>query len=598
MHRFARFLLVAAVGGASAIAAQPPSVPTFDETVVVTATLEAEAPAELPATASAISASESRARQASELVELLATVAGLSTTQLGSPGKGASLFTRGTNSNHTLVLEDGARLNDPFLGGFDWAFLAPEGLERVEVVRGPYSALYGSAAVGGVIQLISRRRPGFDLALEGGADDYGRAAFAGGRARGESFFSARGFLRTGQGRLANDDYDGAALALGADGSFAGRWRWGLRLRGQESELGLPYDFFGQPSPARRQEASTRTASAPLGWQGDASSLDLHLAALREELALADPNDPFAASESVARSRQARAVLRHAFGGRWSVAAGGEWERAEARTASAFGAGLGGERQRTGAGFVQADWRGERWRLAAGVRRDEHSAFGGKTSLRGGVVGEVGRLTLRASYGEAFRAPSLGDLFFPGFGNPDLDPERSESVELGVEAPLGSTRLRLTGFSTRLADLIVFDFATFRPENIGSARSRGLEAEWSARGETLSARLAATYLDATDRATGERLLRRPRRSAAAVVAAARGDWSGSVVARYVGPRRDVGAVELPSYQTVDLALRYRAARALEPYARLENAFAADYQEAAGFPAPGRRWVVGLSFDVAP
>jgi vitamin B12 transporter len=236
-----------------------------------------------------------------------------------------------------------------------------------------------------------------------------------------------------------------------------------------------------------------------------------------------------------------------------------------------------------------------------VRRDDNDVYGGKTSFRGGAVVSLGHGNrLRASYGEAFRAPSLGELFFPGSGNPGLQPETGESFEVGVEHASGGWRLGLTGFENRQHNLIDFDFVNFRNINVGRTRSRGAEAEIGYRKGLFDARLNGTYLKAEDRETGLSLLRRPERSANLVLTANPGVWTFNVVGRYVGPRADVDPItfvraENGSFTRFDLAARWHALPRVSPYARVENVADQEYDEVLGFPSPRRTWIGGVAFD---
>lgn len=589
-----RALVLAGLLGGSAPAVAQPTPPPFAETIQVTASLREEETAEVAASVAVVTAAEAEARQATSVHELLASLPGLALVQSGSPGKAVSLFARGTNSNQTLVLVDGVRQNEPFLGGFDWAFAMPEEVERIESVRGPFSVLYGSAAVGGVVQLVTRRAPGASLRLEGGGRGYRRAGLTAGFDRGPLSGSLSGAWQEGEGEVANDFFDGGAGRLRLDWRPAGGLSVGLSGRWQEAEIGLPVDYFGQPAPERRQQSRTRHLAIPLAWQGARLSLDGSAARVEQEVALADPLDPFAASRSEARSDQLRGTARRLLGERWELAAGGEWERQRATSADAFGGGLADERERREGLFAQTTWRGERTRFEAGVRRDEHDSFGGATSWRGGGVVRLSeRLRLRASYGEAFRAPSLGDLYFPGFGNPELAPERSRGMELGAEGEAGPWRWSAVAFENRLRDLVQFDFATFRPFNTGRARTRGLELAAHATFGTGWLRAAATWLEAEDRATGERLLRRPREAASLAGGVARGRWAWHGGLRHVGDRIDVGGVELAAFTVAEVGTSWRGGAHWQPYLRVENLLDRAYEEAAGFPAPGRTWVAGVA-----
>jgi vitamin B12 transporter len=602
-HRFPAVLAAALLGGWSPAAGQTEPAadvatapPAFAGEVVVTATLEPAAAERVSATVDRIDAAEIERRQATRVVDLLRTLPGVAVTQAGSPGKVASLFVRGTSSAHTLVLLDGVVLNDPTLGAFDASTATPEGLDRIEVVRGPYSALYGSGAVGGVIQLLTRAPAGrtFRLRLAAGSDDFARAGLAVAASSGPIAFDLAGHLRQGEGALANDDFDARDGQLRVDARPDGAWRVGLLARAAHAEAGLPLDWAGAATPRRRQEWESTLVALPLDWHGANRSLELRFSRLDGELAVADPDDPFAASRATTGREQARGVLAQRFGEDWSLAAGADWQRETATTATAFGPGLADARQRASAGFAQLSFGRGPLRLDVGVRRDDHSSFGGATSFRGGAVVAVGQHTrLRASWGESFRAPSLGDLYYPFFGNPELEAERGESGELGVEADLGSARLRLTAFRSELEQLIQYDFVRGLPWNLGRARMQGVEATADLRHEAWSARLDATWLDAEDRATGGALLRRPE-WAGSLLAGWRGERSElAATLRYHGERFDVGEVRLPGYSVVDLAAGWRTGGRIAPFARLENVFDRDYEEAAGFPALGRTWAAGVT-----
>lgn len=601
-----RILLLAGIlGGAipaqsvaqTAVPATEPDA-KFQESLVVTATIEAEERPNLSAAVTVIDAADIAARQATDLAELLATAAGFTAVQSGSPGTLTSLFTRGSNSAHTLLLWNGVALNDPITGGYDWAHLSTEGVERVEIVRGPFSALWGSDAIGGVVQVLSDAPPGVSARLEAGGNDYRRASVQGAAVAGSLRVDLSGHTRRGAGELPNDSFDSDELAAHGRFTFAPGRELGLRLRVNDSDLGIPRDFFNAPSPLRHQTRRSRELAVPLRLEWGRFELDAQAARTSTELELRDPERVFDASSSESESDQGRLVLAgRPREGLW-LGAGADWERQEASTGSGFGPGLQNRHQRTTGLFGQAGWAVGRWRFDAGLRRDDNDAFGGETTRKLGAVWRArDGVRLRASYGEGFHAPTLADLYFPGFSNPDLLPERSASGEIGLELERGAWRGALALFSTDFEDLIQLDFTTFTPFNTGRARSRGVELELGFAAGDLRAHLNGTYLDAENRATGERLLRRPRESANLVVTWsplwAPGRFAFHSVGRFVGERSDFGG-ELPSYTTLEVGAAWHPARVawLETYGRLENALDRRYEEIFGFPAPRRQLVGGI------
>ena len=374
---------------------------------------------------------EIEARQATQVLDLLATVPGLTVVQSGSPGKITSLFTRGANSNHTLVLWNGIELNDPSFGGFDWAHLPTEGVERIEVVRGPFSALYGSDAIGGVVQMLTGRDEGGRGAPRGRRERPRRWArspppHAVGRAAARRRRPPAPGRRRDRQRFLRQRRADRPRPASPRGPAS---RSGLVLRGGHSEIGVPRDFSGRPTPARHPGAA-RAPRSRCRCDFESGAVDARGAGRRGPRwtsSSAIPTILSRRSDTDAESAQGRAVVSWRPGGAAWIAGGVDWEREESPTASAFGPGLAGQSQRTWAAFAQGAFGRGPLRFDLGVRRDDNDAFGGETTLKAGRSGAPrDAVRLRASYGEGFHAPTLADLYFPGFSNPDLQPETSDS----------------------------------------------------------------------------------------------------------------------------------------------------------------------------
>ena len=603
-------LAVAFVATPPPCAAADPAaaMPAVEESVVVTATLEPEERRDVSATVRVIDADEIAARGAETVVALVGSTAGAHAVTYGAPGQNGSVFIRGADSNQTLVLWNGLPLNDPFFGAFNWAFLATEGVERIEVVPGPFSALYGSSAMGGVVQVLTAARSGVGALVEVGQRDHRRVALSGGGTAGPLEATVTGHWREGRGGLGNDHYDGREASArlrwpAATGAFDAA----LLARWNDSDTGVP--FVGlTPSPERQIAWEELECGLPLTavrgpWELAGSASQVHY-----DNTFRDPADPFGftAGDTEARSDRARLLGTRRLAGRGWWAAGGEWERHTVTDSSNFGPNLDAARQRTRAAFAQLHLEGPRWGLDAGVRRDENDVFGAATSPRlGAVFAVTERLRLRASYGESFRSPSLGELYYPFFGNPELEPERGRSAEVAVElggGQLGGNpwRLDVVAFDNRQEDLIDFPLASPGFVNVGRARSRGVELTAGVRRGIVDLRLDGTWLDAEDRDTGAPLRLRPEHSAhfVAVVRPPRLDLS--LTASWIGERPDSDPLTFapatnPAYTTLDLGVRFRAASWLTPYLRLENALDERYEPALGFPAPGRLVVAGVRLD---
>ena len=288
------------------------------------------------------------------------------------------------------------------------------------------------------------------------------------------------------------------------------------------------------------------------------------------------------------------------------AGGGEWERVRVTDGGTFGTNLDDARQRTAAAFTELHL--ERGRLAAdlGVRRDDNDAYGGATSPRLGiVVAATPELRVRASYGESFRAPALVELYYPFTGNPDLRPERGRTAEVGVGWQRGAWSVDVATFEARQRDLITYDFVANRNENVGRARSRGVDGELrfrsDIRGDQVDLRLGGMRLDAEDRTSGARLRNRPRSTAHLVAIARPGDAVLSAVVSWVGERINVfpefpyADTVNPAYATLDLAASWELRKGIAPYARLLNALDREYEAVLGFPASGRTLIGGVRLE---
>jgi vitamin B12 transporter len=603
LRRAVAALLFIAVLAAGA-PAHGQTVPVSDS-VVVTATLFPEEERTLGSATTVITRREIESKGATTVLELLRNVPGLDVARQGSDGSLTSVFLRGTNSTQTLVLVDGARVNSPYFSGYDFSALTTENVERIEIVRGPFSALYGSDAIGGVVQIFTRAAsPGF-------AGQAAAEAGSAGQRQGSVFFSAGGgpFAAAGSYRYArvggdrpNSDWKEQNGSARLEGRFFDIARAALEVSILDGDVGVPGPV-GLETPRARGGFREERIELPVWVQPAAGhETTLVLARVASKPTFRNPDDPFGftSSDTDARTWQGRISDTWRTGAH-EVTAVASWERWIVDAKSSFGTALDGARS-TILGFAGQDTfrLGTSWFATAGLRYDHHSRFGRAWSPRATLawLSSDGLWKLRASAGSAFRAPSVGELSYPFSGNPDLQPERSVSYELGAERYVGPGRLEASFFSNELRDLIVYDFVAQKNENIGRARTRGAEIAWH---EPLDQRLGLdvgyTYLDTVDRGTGQELLRRPRhRAFAAATWRPTSALTVSPRATFIGRRADVDAVtferiENASFLRYDLFLRYALWR-LTPYARIENLTDRRYDEVAGYPAPSRRFAVGL------
>jgi vitamin B12 transporter len=578
--------------------------PTFHDAVVVTATGEERRADEVPAASTVIPATLLRAEGVSAVADALRWVPGVVVLRSGLDAGVTSLFVRGTSSTHTLVMFDGVRLNSPFFGGYDWSLPLTVGLDRVEVVRGPYSALYGGDAVGGVVQLIPAHAGGTRLRvmIEGGSDGWQRGELEVGLAGGswDAYVSAGS--RAGRGALANDEFWSRAgmVTLGLAVGPAGRI--GVLLRRTTGHTEIPFSG-ALLTPNRFTAADENLAAVPLRWQlGQGGELEVTLSRVERRLQFRDPDDPwgFVRGDTAADSDGANLAFHQRLG-RHRLTLGGEWREDGVTDASNFGTTVNDRRLHTRSLFAQDDWASAGgFGVLAGLRWDEADPWGSELSPRLTVSWEGRPIRIWASFGRAFRAPGLGELYYPFSGNPDLAPERSRAAELGLSVPLsgGWSVLQVVGFANREHDLIDFDLARFRFENVAHASQNGVEASWIAMlGGRGHLRAALTWLDARD-GDGQTLLRRPNWSGVLTLDGPLvGQVEGAASLVWVGSRPDADPVSLArvrqgGFVTANLALTLPLTTAFSARVRVENVAGRSYEEVRGYPAPGRRVMVGL------
>jgi vitamin B12 transporter len=582
--------------------------------VVVTATRTADPVGAATKSFTVITAEEIEAKQAQTVREALRTVPGFSLSQTGGLGTQTSTFLRGSESDHTLFLIDGIPVNSPANGQFDLSDLTTDNVERIEIVRGPQSTLYGSAAMGGVVNIITRRgtgAPTHRVRFEAGKHSTFRETLssAGGGDRWD--YAVAGSRLDSQGELSHDGYENTTLSGRVGWKPTPATRLEVFSRFLEAEKDLPPVLGRQdgttfapfdPDQSQRRELTqagvTFSHALTPAWD-----YKVTLARVVEETRFTDPPSAPSVTETdvddvefVTSFRPLPYVV---------LTAGGQWKQEGADTATLH------PTVTDKAGYVQAQVTLlDRLTLLGSARVDDHSRFGTHGT---GQVSGVYQLTatgtaIRAGYGTAFRAPSLNDLFlFPPFSNPNLQPERSRTWEAGVEQRLfGSlATLSATYFYTRFTDLIAGAPPTFISQNIGSARSNGVEAAVEIRPlEGLTLKGTYNFTQPIDRITRQPLLRRPKHlgSASAIYQFAR-RYSLAATALFVGERPDVDPVTFATvtnggYAKVDLAAgavlseEWGPLRSLRLTAKIDNLLNERYDDVLGFPALGLTYVVGL------
>jgi vitamin B12 transporter len=570
------------------------------EPVVVTATRTENPAPEVLASVDLIPGDELEMRPAADLGDALRFVPGVEVAKLGGPGQQTSIFLRGTESNHVLVLVDGLRMNPGTIGTAAIQNVAPEFVERVEVVKGPRSTLYGSDAIGGVINIITRDA-GDGSSVQAGFGSFGTtsAGFStgvdgeqAGATLAGSWLESSGFP-TRAGDTVDRGYENTSFAVSG---HANAGPVSLGLRGWYASGTAEYsDFFVLP--------------VDQDFENSALALSAELAptqAWTSRLMLAHAVDNLEQNQSTDFLDTQRNTLDWqndvALSEDNRLTAGILWQDEEADALSFF-VPYAADTTTTQA-YLQDQAAFGPHRLLVGAGYTDHETFGGHATWNAeyGYAFEAGALIALAA-GTAFRAPDATDLY--GFGgNLALEPEESQSYEVSYRQPLGERHaISISAFRNDIDELINFvvtDPDTFDGENrnVDEARIEGIEAAWHFDGELWSARVAATLQDPRDRTTDERLLRRARENYAATVARRFGAHEIALDVLYAGERRDFGfpaQTVLPAYWLANLSAKIALGERFTLLARAENLFDEDYELASGFNTMGRSWFGALRYE---
>ena len=586
--------------------------------IVVTATRTAQTQDQTLAAVSIIDRAEIERLQARTLADLLADTPGISIVNNGGLGKQTSVFVRGTESDHVLVLVDGIKLGSATAGAAAIQDIPVDQIERIEIVRGPFSSLYGSEAIGGVIQIFTRQPagtfvPSFSAGI-GSYDTVRAAAGVGGHGtdgwysveaahertdginacRGRPFPDGAGCFVDEPDR---DGYRNSSL------SFKGGYRfdeaWSADARAFRAEGDNHYDG----SSSNESETVSQTLGATLHYK-PTSAIALTFGLGQS----ADLSDDYldGVYQDTFNSHHDLATLQGDFAiGGGLVSVGYDWQRDRVDSSTVYALdhriddGLFAQWQRTfGAQSLQVS-----------VRHDDNSQFGGKTTgsaLWGWDFTDALRLT--ASAGTAFKAPTFNELYYPDYGNANLRPETSRNFELGLRGKTAWGGWSLAAFQNTLDNLIVYDPSLIDdahpfggPNNVDSARIRGVEASADTEIAGWTLRANATWLDPRNEGSddGKILPRRARLTAGLDADRAFGDFSVGASLHAFDHRYDdlANTTPLGGYALTDLRFAYALTKAWKLELSANNLFDRRYETAAFYNQPGRNFMLSARYRPA-
>ena len=574
------------------------------ERVVVTATRTEQSLDDSLASVSVITAADIDRLQARNLIDLLEGQAGITVANSGGPGKLTSVFMRGTSSDHVLVLVNGMRFGSTTAGIAALQDIPVDQVERIEIVRGPRAALYGSDAIGGVIQVFTRQpETGLAANAEVGAGSFGRREASVGI--GERF--EKSWYRVDAGHVTLDGFD-SCVNSGTAGCFANEpdddgydnTSVSGRVGRELGETGIIefdawqaegenfYDGFFNRTEYERSAMNLRISGEVM------DALDLEFRGGRSSDDSVN-SGPFG-SGYVDTARDEASLLANYSLESQVISLGIESRDDQVDSDTAYDE----TSRRTDAVFTQWQFDASDWSADVAARYIDDEQFGGKTTGSFGLGHDISdNWKAWLSYGSAYHAPTFNDLYFPGFSNPDLEPETSHSTEIGLRYDNGY-QLDVNLYENRLDNLIEFDFATSMPVNVSEARIRGLEVRWLWRNSDWRISADMTLLDTENLSglnEGNELPRRADRSLRLEIDRSLGEWSLGAGLNAVGRRYDDlgNTTELAGYATLDLRASWMLSTKWELAAKLGNALDRDYQTVNGYFQAGRNGQLYLRYN---
>ena len=562
-----------------------------DDTIIVTATRTPIARADSTVPVTLISRDDIELSLASDLSELLRFEAGMDIGRNGGPGQATSVFLRGTESNHTLVLIDGVRMNPGTLGGAAIQNIAVEAIEQVEIVKGPRSALYGTDAIGGVINIITRRATSDQVEGSVGAGSFASqsAHVALGDRGASSEFGLNVDWQTTDGDAPRVDadmprgFENRSASLYAEHRFADNE---ISVRHWRAQGNVEFvDFF--LNPVDQDFENSITAIALDSEISDTGNSNLLISFMTDEIRQQQTPD-FVESQRLSLDWQ----YSHAFSGH--TLTGGVFLADEDARSLSFGSGFD-EDTLIHAVFVQDQFSLGRHKTFVALRRTDHEYFGNHTTWNAEYAFDFSdTLTFNAGIGHAFRAPDASDRF--GFGgSPDLDPELADERQLGLRYTPGERHsIELALYANDIEDLIEFDLQTFTLRNLNKAEIRGAQLGYEYRGDGFALRADLVRQSADDANSGERLLRRAEQSATLRYTQNLGVHRVGLSVLASGERLDFGGVRLAGFVVANLNAQLQLGNGWQLNARIENLGDVEYQTAADYRMQERSGFLELSY----
>jgi len=541
--------------------------------------------------------------QINDLPSLLSRQTGIDVTVNGGIGKSSSIFMRGTNSDHVLILVDGVKWQSATLGSSSIQHFPVEQIERVEIVRGPRSGLYGAEAIGGVIQIFTRKgkagKPTPYAKVGFGSDKTTQLA-AGVRGGNEntnysvsvSHDETDGIDAYQGGNPDEDGYRSKSIAANVQHHITDKIEIGANIMRAEGFN----DYDSEFDSSLTSDYKAESVEQVLGLNSKLQLTDKWLLAINLGESR-DESDNFfnnsATSTFNTRHRYANVTNTIDLSPEHTLNVGFDYDVDDVDSTTVYDE----ESRDNKAAFIS--WQGNAgqnsWLISA--RHDDNEAYGNNDTgtAEWGYAINTG-LTMTASIGTAFKAPTFNDLYFPGFGSPELQPEKSKNYGLGINGQQGWGQWGVQAYQNEVRDLLAYD-STFSLKNIAEAKIKGIEFDVATQIMGFDLAANASFIDPEDEQTGKTLRRRAQRLANIMLDKRWGDFSAGTSWKLHGHSYDDAAntSRVGGYGLLDLRIAYDVTSEWSMQANLSNVFDKEYETVEGYNSLDRTVMFTVSYQ---
>lgn len=548
------------------------------------------------------------------LSELLSTVAGIDISVQGGRGQNASVFIRGANSNQSLVLIDGLRVSSASLGSSNLQIIAPELIERIEIIKGPRAAIWGSDAIGGVINIITRQNKenALNLSINTGSDSYQKVSLSGARSHEKGFTSLSGNYEKSDGfdvlKTAEPDKDGFDThSFALNGEYKVNNKLNIHYLARADQLNSEYDnAFGGNNQSENKNHIWLLKTRYDHQVNNSKAYTEFTIGQNRDYSKNFRTDATSGFDSVFETRRDQLSVLNSIDASSTISlnSGIDYYKEQLNSTSTFTENSRDVVAVYGHGF----YRNDNLSAELAVRYDSIENIDAETTYNLGFAYQFNTNTrIAISTGTGFKAPSFNDLYFPAgtfsAGNPELNSERSQGSEINLTTRVNDINVDLSLFKNEIDELIVWtadENFFFQPNNIDKAEISGFELQATYSGAGGQHSLGASYIDAKDQSTGLRLIRRAREQFSYQFETKINKINVFLNYQYNGSRIDsdfvLGRIKLDAFHLVNINARYEFSRQLSINLKISNALDEAYQTAFNYRSQNRNITLGLNYQL--